>query len=127
MTQDFIFAQDGILDPDTAKIFAVVRNGGVWRAIWRKNHDEQDLQGRLAGRVGTGMSEKALKNLRCRLDPLARPKSPLNVPPPRSTRFGSPLVLCRVHWVQPKLVAEITYLTWRQPVAADGLCRAAGG
>jgi hypothetical protein len=31
MTQDFIFAQDVILDPDTGKILAVVRNGGVWR------------------------------------------------------------------------------------------------
>jgi hypothetical protein len=31
MTQDFIFAQDVIVDPDTAKILAVVRNGGVWR------------------------------------------------------------------------------------------------
>ena len=29
MTQDFIFAQDVILDPDTAKIVAVVRNGEV--------------------------------------------------------------------------------------------------
>jgi ATP-dependent DNA ligase len=33
-------------------------------------------------------------------------------------RFGSPLVLSRVHWVKPKLVAEITYLTW-----TDGLLR----
>ena len=72
-----------------------------------------------AGRVGTGMSEKVLKDLRRRLDPLRRSKSPLNVPPPRSTRFGSPLVLSRVHWVEPKLVAEITYLTW----TADGLLR----
>jgi DNA ligase D-like protein (predicted ligase) len=72
-----------------------------------------------AGRVGTGMSEKVLKDLRRRLDPLARPKSPLNAPPPRSTRFGSPLVLSRVHWVDPKLVAEITYLTW----TADNLLR----
>ncbi|HZZ25567.1 MAG TPA: hypothetical protein VFE60_24770, partial [Roseiarcus sp.] len=39
--------------------------------------------------------------------------------PPRSTRFGSPLVLSRVHWVDPKLVAEITYLTW----TADNLLR----
>jgi hypothetical protein len=31
MTQDFVFAQDVILNPDTAKIVAVVRNGGVWR------------------------------------------------------------------------------------------------
>ena len=72
-----------------------------------------------AGRVGTGMPEKVLKDLRRRLDPLARPKSPLSAPPPRSTRFGSPLVLSRVHWVEPKLVAEITYLTW----TADDLLR----
>jgi ATP-dependent DNA ligase len=32
--------------------------------------------------------------------------------PPRSTRFGSPLVLFRVHWAEPKLVAKITFLTW---------------
>jgi DNA ligase D-like protein (predicted ligase) len=72
-----------------------------------------------AGRVGTGMPVKVLADLRCRLDPLARRTSPLSVPPPRSTRFGSPLVLSRVHWVEPKLVAEITYLTW----TADGLLR----
>src|SRR5207245_8432933 len=27
-------------------------------------------------------------------------------------RFGSPLVLSRVHWVRPELVAEVKYLTW---------------
>jgi DNA ligase D-like protein (predicted ligase) len=72
-----------------------------------------------AGRVGTGMPVKVLADLRRRLDPLARKTSPLSVPPPRSTRFGSPLVLSCVHWVEPKLVAEITYLTW----TADGLLR----
>jgi ATP dependent DNA ligase C terminal region len=41
------------------------------------------------------------------------------VPPPRKTRFGSPLVLSRVRWVEPKIVAEITYLTW----TADNLLR----
>jgi ATP-dependent DNA ligase len=50
-----------------------------------------------AGRVGTGMPVKVLADLRRRLDPLARKTSPLSVPPPRSTRFGSPLVLSRVH------------------------------
>ena len=72
-----------------------------------------------AGRVGTGMPDKVLGDLRRRLEPLSRAKSPLDVPPPRKTRFGSPLVLSRVHWVEPKLVAEITYLTW----TADGLLR----
>jgi DNA ligase D-like protein (predicted ligase) len=72
-----------------------------------------------AGRVGTGMPVKVLADLRRRLDPLTRNTSPLNVPPPRSTRFGSPLVLSRIHWVEPQLVAEITYLTW----TADKLLR----
>jgi ATP-dependent DNA ligase len=72
-----------------------------------------------AGRVGTGMPVKVLADLRRRLDPLARKTAPLDVPPPRKTRFGSPLVLSRVHWVEPKLVVEITYLTW----TADNLLR----
>jgi DNA ligase D-like protein (predicted ligase) len=72
-----------------------------------------------AGRVGTGMPVKVLADLRRRLDPLALKTSPLSGRPPRSTRFGSPLVLSRVHWVEPVLVAEITYLTW----TADNLLR----
>ncbi len=64
-------------------------------------------------RVGTGMLVKVLGDLLRRLDPLARKTSPLSVPPPHSTRFGSRLVLSRVHWVEPKLVAEITYLAGR--------------
>jgi DNA ligase D-like protein (predicted ligase) len=65
-----------------------------------------------AGRVGTGMPDKVLADLRRRLEPLARKAPPFNVLPPRKSRFGSPLVLSRIHWVEPKLVAEITYLTW---------------
>jgi ATP-dependent DNA ligase len=65
------------------------------------------------------MPVKVLADLRRRLDPLARNTSPLSVPPPRGTRFGSRLVLSRVHWIEPKLVAEITYLTW----TADNLLR----
>ena len=37
---------------------------------------------------------------------------PLDLPLPLDTRFGSPLVLSRVHWVWPYLVAEVKYLTW---------------
>ena len=65
------------------------------------------------------MPAKVLADLRRRLDPLARSSSPLSPLPPRETRFGSPLVLSRVHWVKPQLVAEITYLTWTD----DGLSR----
>jgi DNA ligase D-like protein (predicted ligase) len=72
-----------------------------------------------AGRVGTGMPDKTLADLRRKLEPLARTSMPLAAPPPRKTRFGSPLILSRVHWVEPKLVAEVTYVTW----TGDGLLR----
>jgi hypothetical protein len=42
------------------------------------------------------------------------PKMPLAEPPPRDSRFGSPLKLSRVHWVRPQLVVEVTYLTWTE-------------
>jgi ATP-dependent DNA ligase len=35
-------------------------------------------------------------------------------PPPRDSRFGSPLKLSRVHWVRPEVVVEVTYLTWTE-------------
>jgi ATP-dependent DNA ligase len=35
-------------------------------------------------------------------------------PPPRESRFGSPLELSRVHWVRPQIVVEVTYLTWTE-------------
>jgi hypothetical protein len=38
----------------------------------------------------------------------------LDKAPPRSNRFGSPLVLSRVHWVRPELVVEVKYLTWTE-------------
>ena len=119
-------------------------NRGLWRKAKALNHQEFVVvgwsdpegsrphlgalllgyftdEGKLvyAGRVGTGMPDKVLADLRRRLEPLARAKPPLSVLPPRKTRFGSPLVLSRVHWVEPKLVVEITYLTW----TADNLLR----
>jgi bifunctional non-homologous end joining protein LigD len=75
-----------------------------------------DSGGRLtyAGRVGTGINDAELERLWRRLQPLATDTMPLDVPPPRSTRFGSPLVLSRVHWVRPELVAEVKFLTWTE-------------
>jgi DNA ligase D-like protein (predicted ligase) len=67
-----------------------------------------------AGRVGTGINQAELGRLWRRLQPLAIDTMPLDVPPPRSTRFGSPLVLSRVHWVRPELVTEVKYLTWTE-------------
>jgi hypothetical protein len=69
MTQDFIFAQDVILDPDTAKIVAVVRNGGVWRDGAKiavlVGAQMYDLDGNLLGKLapGTGSLPISFKNL----------------------------------------------------------------
>jgi hypothetical protein len=69
MTQDFIFAQDVILDPDTAKILTVVRNGGVWRDGARiavlVGAQMYDLNGNLLGKLaaGAGSLPISFKNL----------------------------------------------------------------
>jgi ATP-dependent DNA ligase len=60
-----------------------------------------------------------LERLWQRLQPSVVEKMPLAVPPPRGTRFGSPLVLSRVHWVRPEIVVEVTYAEW----TPDGLLR----
>jgi bifunctional non-homologous end joining protein LigD len=65
-----------------------------------------------AGRAGTGMAAPELRRLYGVLRPLQVPKMPLDEPPTRETRFGSPLELSRVHWVRPEMVVEVTYLTW---------------
>jgi bifunctional non-homologous end joining protein LigD len=72
-----------------------------------------------AGRVGTGLPVAELERLWQRLQPLAVEKMPLAEPPPRGTRFGSPLVLSRVHWVRPEMIVEVSYGEW----TPDGLLR----
>jgi hypothetical protein len=54
-----------------------------------------DPDGRLvyAGRAGTGINTAELERLWRRLQPLAIHKMPLEVPPPRTSRFGSPTYL----------------------------------
>jgi bifunctional non-homologous end joining protein LigD len=69
---------------------------------------------RYAGRVGTGITDRELKRLAAVLRPLQTPNIPLAEPPPRDSRFGSPLKLSRVHWVRPQIVVEVTYHTWTE-------------
>jgi ATP-dependent DNA ligase len=61
-----------------------------------------------AGRAGTGFTDAELKRLAGVLRPLETRQMPLDQPPPRETRFGSPLELSRVHWVRPEVVVEVT-------------------
>ena len=72
-----------------------------------------------AGRAGSGIDRRELERLWRRLQPLAADRMPVDAPPPRDSRFGSPLVLSRVHWVRPEMVVEVSYLTWTE----DGLLR----
>jgi DNA ligase D-like protein (predicted ligase) len=72
-----------------------------------------------AGRVGTGMPVAELERVWRRLQPLAVDRMPLSEPPPRGSRFGSPLVLSRVHWVRPEMVVEVSFVEW----TPDGLLR----
>jgi DNA ligase D-like protein (predicted ligase) len=67
-----------------------------------------DAQLIYAGRAGTGMPGVELERLWQRLHPLAVASMPLSAPPPRGGRFGSPLVLSRVHWVRPEMVVEVS-------------------
>ena len=46
---------------------------------------------------------------------------PLDLPPPRDSRFGSPLTLSRVHWVRPELVAEVEYAEWTGGITSGKL------
>src|SRR6266478_3399169 len=99
------FVVVGWTDPEGARPFL----GALLLAYY-------DPDGRLvyAGRAGTGIDTAELGRLWRRLQPLATPEMPLDVPPPRDSRFGAPLVLSRVHWVRPALVAEVKYLTWTE-------------
>jgi DNA ligase D-like protein (predicted ligase) len=82
-------------------------------------YHRQDGKLLYAGRVGTGMPVAELERLWRRLQPLVIDKMPLAESPPRGNRFGSPLVLSRVHWVRPEMVVEVSYVEW----TPDGLLR----
>ncbi|HXI34819.1 MAG TPA: DNA ligase D [Gemmatimonadales bacterium] len=66
-----------------------------------------------AGRVGTGFSEKQLKDVAAQLERSERPLPPAEGPVPTGAQH---------HWVEPELVVEVRYKEWtadhllRQPV-----------
>ena len=72
----------------------------------------RDGELRYAGRVGTGFDNAALGELRKTLDGLARKAKPIAVLPKGTTTRD-------VHWVAPKLVAEIGFTEW----TGDGVLR----
>ena len=99
------FVVIGWTDPEGAR---------PWLGALLLAYHDPDGRFTYAGRAGTGIDNAELERLWRRLQPMAIDTMPLNVAPPRSTRFGSPLVLSRVHWVRPELVAEVKYLAWTE-------------
>jgi bifunctional non-homologous end joining protein LigD len=90
----------GYTDPEGSRIGIGALLAGV--------HED----GRLvyAGKVGTGFSERVLRDLTKRLRGLAQAACPFE---PCPTGVG------RAHWVKPELVAEVTFSEW----TADGRMR----
>lgn len=64
-------------------------------------YENKDLH--YAGKVGTGFNESTLRELLAEMKPLEKPESPFAGKPP--LRKG-------VHWVKPKLVAQIAFAEW---------------
>jgi bifunctional non-homologous end joining protein LigD len=81
------------------------RRGGSIGALVLGVHEAGEL--RWAGNVGSGFTDAELARLRTRLEPLRRPSSPFRETPrmPR-IRKGD------VQWVEPELVAEVTFAEW---------------
>ena len=67
---------------------------------------------RFSGRVGTGFTDKTLDELATRLAPLER-ATPAFANPPRGADARG------VHWVEPKLVGEVSFAEWTD----DGILR----
>jgi bifunctional non-homologous end joining protein LigD len=60
---------------------------------------------RYGGRVGSGLTNRVLDDLRRRLAPLAVAESPFDPPPPRERSRDA-------HFVRPELVAEVSFSDW---------------
>jgi bifunctional non-homologous end joining protein LigD len=73
---------------------------------------EPDGKLRYSGKVGTGFNDQLLASLRRKLDGLAQSTSSFANPPRGFEAKG-------VHWVKPKLVAEIAFTEW----TTDGTLR----
>jgi bifunctional non-homologous end joining protein LigD len=58
-----------------------------------------------AGKVGTGFTQQMLRDLHAELSAMERPAPPFD---------AGPLPRSGVHWVEPKLVAEVGFSEWTQ-------------
>jgi bifunctional non-homologous end joining protein LigD len=99
--QEFVIG--GWTDPNRSRVGLGALLVGVY----------EDGRLRYAGKVGTGYTREVLLDLRRRLEGLGRSASPFEVEESEAPRGEG------VHWVKPKLVAEIAFAEWTQ----NGLLR----
>ena len=90
--QEFVVA--GYTDPQGART-------GIGALLLAVHGDDGAL--RYAGSVGTGFSERTLKELHARLSALQTPRSPF----PEGTAVDK-----KAHWVRPRLLAEVSFAEW---------------
>jgi bifunctional non-homologous end joining protein LigD len=87
------------------------RLGALLLAVW------EGARLRFAGKVGTGFGASTLADLYRRLSPLERDRS--DGPDPRLDGAPRGAAARGVHWVEPRLVAEISFTEWTD----EGLLR----
>ena len=92
--QEFVIG--GFTDPSGSRV--------AFGALLLGVYDGQG-QFQFAGRTGTGFSERSLKELHKRLVALKQSRPPFVNPPKGGEARG-------VHWVKPRLVAEVSFAEW---------------
>ena len=79
------------------------RRAGTFGSLLLAVYDERDHL-RYAGHVGTGFSDRTLRQLQQELTPLARVTPPVPDVPREHARHA--------HWVEPALVGEVAFRNW---------------
>jgi bifunctional non-homologous end joining protein LigD len=90
--QEFVIG--GYTDPQGTRI-------GIGSLLLGYYDEEQKL--RYAGNVGTGFSDKTLRDLKARLDKVSATANPFF----KATGIGR-----KVHWVRPELVGKVSFGEW---------------
>lgn len=90
--QEFVIG--GYTDPQGSRV-------GIGSLLLGFYDEEKKL--RYAGNVGTGFSDKTLRDLKAKLDKVASADSPFT----KATGLSR-----NVHWVKPTLVAEVSFAEW---------------
>ena len=81
------------------------RRAGGLGALLLGVHDSSDGRLRYVGHVGTGFTDRALREMLSRLEGIERPGSPFDEPVPREyARLA--------RWVEPQLVGEVEHRQW---------------